>query len=298
MKESRLFKIMYYLLDKGSATAPELAKRFEVSVRTIYRDIDALSSTGIPVYAETGRNGGIHLLSSFILNKAAISEEEKQEILSALQGMEIVGDNYGKNTLEKLSALFKIKSVDWLETDFSRWGVKARDNDKFEMLKIAIIERRCMKIFYTGSNGKPDERIIEPLKLLYKSKDWYIKSYCRSKQGFRIFKLNRIINWELLEERFEPKEFPKMNDRYENRYGRVVLKFPKEISYRVYDEFDISQISTKKNGDLVVTAEMPEDDWLIGYILSFCGQVEIIEPVHLKKTVAAKAKEIFEKNKT
>lgn len=298
MKESRLFKIMYYLLDKGSATAPELAERFEVSVRTIYRDIDVLSSTGIPVYTESGRNGGIYLLSSFVMNKTVVSDEEKQEILSALQGLEIIGDNYGKNILEKLSALFKIKSVDWLETDFSRWGVKARDNDKFEMLKMAIIHRKCMKIFYAGSDGKSDERIIEPLKLLYKSKDWYIKSYCRLKCDFRIFKLNRIIKWELLEESFEPIEFPEVNVEYDNKFGSIVLKFSKEISYRVYDEFDINQISSEKNGDLVVTAKMPEDDWLIGYILSFGSQVEIIEPIHLKKIVSAKAKEIYEKNKT
>ena len=87
MQESRLFKIVYYLLDKGQATAPELAEKFEVSVRTIYRDIDALSGAGIPVYTETGRNGGICLMKDFVLDKAVLSEEEKQEILTALQGI-------------------------------------------------------------------------------------------------------------------------------------------------------------------------------------------------------------------
>ena len=80
MQESRLFRIVYYLLDKGRATAPELAEHFEVSVRTIYRDIDTLSGAGIPIYAETGRNGGIYLMKGFVLDKAVLSDEEKQEI--------------------------------------------------------------------------------------------------------------------------------------------------------------------------------------------------------------------------
>ena len=93
MQESRLFKIIYHLLDKGKATALELAEKFEVSVRTIYRDIDALSEAGIPIYTETGRNGGIHLMDDFVLDKAVLSEEEKQEILLALQSMNITKDN-------------------------------------------------------------------------------------------------------------------------------------------------------------------------------------------------------------
>ena len=114
MQESRLFKIVYHLLDKGQATAPELAEKFEVSVRTIYRDIDALSGAGIPVYAEAGRNGGIHLMSDFVLDKAVLSEEEKQEILTALQSINLT-NNIGINqTLQKLSAIFCISSENWL----------------------------------------------------------------------------------------------------------------------------------------------------------------------------------------
>ncbi|MBQ7933704.1 MAG: YafY family transcriptional regulator, partial [Lachnospiraceae bacterium] len=223
MKESRLFKILYYLLDKGSTTAPELAERFEVSVRTIYRDMDALSSAGIPVYTEKGRNGGIYLLSDFVLNKAIISEQEKQEILSALQGWAVVEERYKKDMLEKLSAVFRTQSVDWIEVDLSRWGDKPRDNTKFEMIKNAIIHRRCIAIFYAGYYGTVDERVIQPLKLFYKSKSWYIKAYCRLKQDFRIFKLNRILKWELTEEEFLPMTFPEM-DAQQQIHNDIVLR--------------------------------------------------------------------------
>ena len=117
MQESRLFKIVYHLLDRGQATAPELAEKFEVSVRTIYRDIDALSGAGIPIYTETGRNGGIHLLNEFVLDKAMLSEEEKQEILTALQSMNTAQDMGGSQTLQKLSAVFHLDSENWLEVD-------------------------------------------------------------------------------------------------------------------------------------------------------------------------------------
>lgn len=297
MRESRLFKIIYYLLDKGSATANELAERFEVSARTIYRDIDVLSSTGIPVYTETGRNGGIYLLTDFVLDKTIISAQEKQEILSALQGLALIDSEHKKNIMEKLSALFQIHSVDWIEVDFSRWGNKPRDNKKFEILKTAIFQNRCIKIFYVDSYGKMNERVIQPLKLFYKSKDWYLKAYCRLKQDFRMFKLNRILEWELLEEQFLPIDFPQIQDTSCQIDTKIVLRFPKELSYRVYDEFDINQIHTEKNGDLTATANMPQDDWLTGYLLSFGGQVEIIEPVYLKNILSEKAKEIYKKYK-
>lgn len=297
MQESRLFKIIYYLLDKGSGTAPELAERFEVSVRTIYRDVDALSSAGIPVYTETGRNGGIHLLDDFVLHKTVLSEQEKREILSALQGLTIVSGAYEKDIIEKLSALFNVPFVNWLEVDFSRWGEKPQDNKKFELLQTAIIHNRCVKIFYADSYGKRYERIIQPLKLSYKSKDWYLKAYCRLKQDFRLFKLNRILKWELLEECFTPMPFPEVQDTPMQTNSKIMLCFPGEKAYRVYDEFDTNQIKIAENGDLTVTAEMPEDEWLVGYLLSFGTQVEIIEPLRLKEAVAKAAKEIYEKNK-
>ena len=91
MKESRLFKIVYYILENGRATAPELAKKFEVSVRTIYRDVDVISSAGVPIYVTTGRNGDIQILENYVLDKAFFSEKERQDILAALQSIAVVG---------------------------------------------------------------------------------------------------------------------------------------------------------------------------------------------------------------
>lgn len=298
MQESRLFKILYHLLDKGQATAPELAERFEVSVRTIYRDIDALSGAGIPVYTEAGRNGGIHLLNDFVLDKAVLSEAEKQEILAALQSIHITRNMDGSRTLQKLSALFQLHSENWLEVDFSRWGNPGYDNETFELLKSAVIRHRSVKLRYAGSYEEIRERTVQPYKLVYKAKAWYLQAFCTEKQDWRIFKLNRILELKALEEGFSQLNPPGPIETFEGEYPKVTLRFPKEMSYRVYDEFDKAQIQRQENGDLVVSANMPEDPWLIGFLLSFGTRVDILSPAHLKEAVAEQAKLIYEKNRT
>ncbi|RKI29479.1 YafY family transcriptional regulator [bacterium 1xD8-6] len=299
MSDSRLFKILYYLLDRGHATAPELAAEFEVSARTIYRDVEALSSAGIPIYAETGRNGGIYLLQDFILDKAILSENEKQEVLTAMQSILATGYTGGKDILTKLSALFNVNTRNWLEVDFSRWGKCAYDNSKFEMIKAAVIQCKEIKIVYENTNSERSIRIIQPLKISYISKEWYLKAFCMEKQDFRIFKLNRILEIELLENTFVPRQYPEQENNLQRHiaYPQIVLLFSKEIAYRVYDEFDETEIEYQKNGDLIVRAEMPVDTWLTGYLLSFGAQVEILEPKYLKDVLAAQAQAIYEKNK-
>lgn len=297
MTESRLFKILYYLLDRKHATAPELAAEFEVSPRTIYRDVEALSSVGIPIYTEPGRNGGIYLLQNFILDRAILSENEKQEVLTAIQSISATGYTGGKEMLTKLSALFNINTRNWLEVDFSRWGNSAYDNSKFERLKTAVIQCKEVKIVYENTNRERSKRTVQPLKILYKSKEWYLKAFCMEKQDFRLFKLNRILELELLEKTFVPKPYPELKSSIQQTYEQVVLLFSKEMAYRVYDEFGTTEIEYQKNGDLMVCAEMPVDTWLIGYLLSFGAEVEIIEPKYLKSILAAQAQAIYKKNK-
>ena len=297
MSDSRLFKILYYLLDREHATAPELAAEFEVSPRTIYRDVEALSSAGIPIYTEPGRNGGIYLLQDFILDRAILSEDEKQEVLAAVQSIFATGYTGGKDMLTKLSALFHVNTRNWLEVDFSRWGKRAFDNSKFEIIKTAVIQCKEIKIVYENTNGERSKRIIQPLKISYKSKEWYLKAFCMEKQDFRIFKLNRIVALELLENTFVPRIYQESKNNLQQTYPQIILLFSKEIAYRVYDEFDETEIEYQENGDLKVCVEMPVDTWLTGYLLSFGVQVEIIEPEYLKGVIAAQALEIYKKNK-
>lgn len=301
VRESRLFKIVYHLLDRGRATADELAEKFEVSTRTIYRDIEALSGAGIPVYAEMGRNGGIYLMRDYVLDKAILSEQEKQEILAALQSLNATQSIDSSGILDKLSAIFNVGSQQWLEVDFSRWGNEKRDRDTFEKLKTAIIQQRAVKMTYASSYGEISTRKIYPFRLSYQSKAWYIKAYCTEKKEYRIFKLTRILDFEILDENGPsdlPTEQKDTQDVPDREYNTIILRFSRHMAYRVYDEFDLSEIAPQENGDLLVCSKMPEDAWLVGFLLSMGTQVEIIQPVYLRDILARQALQIYEKYKT
>lgn len=289
MQESRLFKIIYYLMENGKSTAPELAEKLEVSIRTIYRDIDIISSVGVPIYVTTGRNGGIQIDDSFVLDRLILSDKEKEDIITALKSVSIVDDR-NSDTLSKLSAIFNTKNEDWLEVDFSRWANKAQDNTMFQKLKEAIISRKMLCIVYANTRGEVIERVICPLKMVYKAKNWYIKSFCMNKSDFRIFKLTRIIQARDMEKNFSPMEFPQEKKEMKVNYENVILRFPQRMAYRIYDEFEVDEIHQDDNGDFIICAPMPIDEWLIGYLLSFGSKVCIIEPKYLKKIVYNKAK--------
>lgn len=296
MKESRLFRILYYILENGRTSAPVLAKQFEVSVRTIYRDIDVISSAGIPIYVTPGRNGGVQIHKNYILNRAMLTDKEKQEILSALQSTSLVNALPGNATLTKLSALFQQPSDNWFEVDFSRRGIKSQDDTSFSLLKKAILSHHAVKIVYVNTNGQKTERTVYPLKMVFKARQWYLKAFCVNKNDFRLFKMSRMLKLHLLSETFVPMEYPNPIDDLQKTYPKTVLLFPKEMAYRVYDEFEATEIKEIENGSLLVSVEMPQDNWLIGYLLSFGSTVEILEPSWLRKALAIEAEKIYNKN--
>lgn len=139
---------------------------------------------------------------------------------------------------------------------------------------------------------------MQPLKLVYKARAWYLKAYCMEKQDWRIFKLNRILDLEVLEERFEPRVYEGPVDDTCGEYQPVVILFSKEAAYRVYDEFDKTQIEVQPDGSLLVTAKMPEDAWLTGFLLSFGTQAQVLSPAYLKEDIAKQARMIYETYKT
>ena len=143
---NRLLSIIYILLNKGTITAAELAQRFEVSVRTIYRDVETLSMAGIPIYAKKGKNGGICLTEQFVLDKMLVSEEEQQQILAALMSVQETGAQDEKETLRKLLEFFKTEPSNWVAIDFSDWS--GRRKELFEQIKTAVLKHQVMQFDY------------------------------------------------------------------------------------------------------------------------------------------------------
>ena len=206
MQTNRLFEIIYILLEQKSVTARALAERFEVSQRTIYRDIDALSLAGIPVYTEKGKGGGIGLLPDFVLSKSLLSEGEQSEILTALQGLGSIKAAETDQVLRKLSAVFNKSAVPWLEVDFSDWG--NCQGDMFQGCKTAILEKRVAAFDYYSTYGVKTSRRVEPVQLWFKSRAWYLRAFCLNKQDVRLFKLTRMQNFVLTDELFSERDLP------------------------------------------------------------------------------------------
>lgn len=296
MKENRYFQMIYLLLEKGSMTAPELAKYFEVSVRTIYRDIDILSSAGIPIYATQGKGGGIAIQDHFILKKSLLSEQEQSQILMALQGMRITDDEYARNLLSKLSSIFQKQNVNWLEVDFSSWTKTGAGKHNFQNLQNAILKSKVITFEYYSGKGERIKRVVEPLKLVFKSADWYLYGYCLIRNDFRFFKLTRIRNLEITNKKFiraTPDQIFVEEEKFEMETVKVTLLFDKSMSFRVYDKFD-DEVTENKDGSLLVETIMPNNELLFSYILSWGDKVEVIAPENIREIIAQRARNIQE----
>ena len=196
MSQGRLFELLCLLLERGRMTAPQLAEHFEVSVRTIYRDIDALSAAGVPVYSTPGKGGGVSLLEGYTLHRAAFTEEEQQLLLTALRSLPGDAGQGTAETLSKLSALFRRREPDWLQVELSRWGSAGADNAKFVQLKEAILSRRVLSFTYVGASGQTTRRSVLPARLVFKGRDWYLQGFCLERAAYRTFKLTRMLEPE------------------------------------------------------------------------------------------------------
>lgn len=298
---NRLFEILYILLQKRCVTAKELAERFEVSIRTIYRDIDALSLAGVPVYTKKGRNGGIYLLDNYVFDKSLVSKSEQRDILAALESMAEVEKGSTDAILSKLRSIFQMGQPRWLAMDFSDWSNLKQE--LYANLKHAIIHHKKLKFQYYNRSGEMTERIVEPLQLWFKDYTWYLKAYCVKKKGLRVFKLNRIQKATVLEESFE-EEYSKLIKCLEetdesgnivtnvknmlpktNEVIEITLQIDKTQGYRVYDNFETEFITKLEDGNFLIKASYVFDNWIYEMILSYGKYVKVIEPEFLRKNV-------------
>ena len=322
---NRLLSIIYILMSKGTVTATELAERFEVSTRTIYRDVETLSMAGIPVYAKKGKNGGICLMEKFVLNKMLISKEEQQEILAALLSVRETSIAQEQDTLQKLGEFFQAKPVDWLAIDLSDWsGSRQR---MYEEIKQAVLQRKVICFDYYGQNGEMKRRTVEPVQMIFKEYTWYLKAYCRLREDFRFFKLFRMKRLEVSEECFEARtehmwkeetmqEVPdaegvkqltmqmvapegeghtKVPTSEANPFTEITLWIDKKEAYRVYDRFDDSELEVLETGDFLARVNYVVDDWVYGLILSFGPSAKVLEPPHIRQEVQRRIAAMLEK---
>jgi predicted DNA-binding transcriptional regulator YafY len=296
MKLNRLFEITTILLNKGTVTAKELADRFGVSTRTIYRDIDVLSSAGVPVYMSKGNGGGIALLENYAINRTLISDQESESLLLAVRTLQATKYPELDMVLQKMGSIFKhVPNHDWVEIDFLHWGSMPNEKNKFNDIKKAMLQRNVIRFEYVNSNGDKSSRLTEPEKLLYKGNSWYLLAYCRQRQGHRIFRISRLKNVEVMAEKFVQKMLSGQETEdikaLPKPLVQLKLRFQAKVLNRLYDDFDDSFIARNDDGSFNVEVVFPEDEWVYGYIMSFGNFVEVLEPEHIRKIITDRMKQ-------
>lgn len=291
MKQERLLGITTYLLANRSTTAGELADRFGVSARTIYRDLDALSSAGVPVYCNRGAGGGIVLMDDYTLPRLPIEEQEREALFMAIAELAATRHPHAVSAMEKLRALWsRSAEPDWVEVDFTEYGASPSEGEAFAAIRRAILERRVLSFDYYSSKGEHTTRSIEPYKLWFRGRSWYLYGYCRRRRDERLFKVVRMDRPRLSDERFVPREGASLH-AFLGREGprsdrpplRLKLLFQPRAKYRVLDAYGPHRITEREDGTMEVECSYPEDEWVYGTLLSYGNDVEVLSPPHIRE---------------
>lgn len=248
MKIQRLIGLICVLADVDKITVQELADRFEVSKRTIFRDLDTLNLAGIPIISYPGIGGGISIIEGYKIDKKILSTDDTGKIFTALKGLESIDNDISVNSL--IAKLIPEKEADIFSQseyviDFSAWFEDSIIHEKAIALHKAICNNRCVLLEYVSGNSR-EKRFVEPYKLIFKQSDWYLYAFCRNRNDFRLFKLRRIISYEVLEDIFEHRQIGNIHlerDYAKNLFSKrnkkgsikVVLEYDKK------DEFEITQ---------------------------------------------------------
>ena len=288
MKIDRLIGIISILLQKEKVTAPYLAEKFEVSRRTINRDVENLCKAGIPIVTEQGKNGGISIAEGYKVDKTLFTSGEIQAILSGLKSLDSVsGSNRYQLLMDKLSC----GSNDYVGAsgpvviNLSSWYQSSLP-PKFELIKDAIERKKKIEFHYYGPGGD-NTRILEPCLLIFEWSSWYVWGYCLLRDDFRMFKLNRMDQIRCTNEDCEKREIPlyHMDPRKVQWTNgvEVTAEFDKSMKWRLIEEFGINSFSENADGRLLMNISWSDQESLFGWLLGFRDCVRIIEPVEYQK---------------
>lgn len=290
MKIDRQIGILSMLLQKDRVTAPYLADLFEVSRRTINRDIEDLCKAGIPIVTQQGASGGISIMENYKLDKTLFTNTEMRDILAGLRSLDSVnGTNRYRKLMEKLSAGssdFMVGNQSVL-IDLSSW-YKDSLAPKIEWIRMAIDKCRELEFVYYSPKGELARR-IEPYYLIFRWTSWYVWGFCKKREDFRLFKLNRMDNLQISEQMFVKRQVP-MPDLSNERIfpGRISVKalFEPECKWRLVEEFGVESYKEQKDGRLLFQADYTDKENLVTWLLSFRDKVELLEPEEIRAEIS------------
>lgn len=290
MKIDRLIGILAVLLQKERVTAPWLAERFEVSRRTISRDVETLCQAGIPIVTTQGKNGGISIMEGYRMDRTLLTSKDMEAVLAGLRSLDSVSKaSRYRQLMEKLMpGESQISAAGGhIQIDLSGW-YRSTLAPKIELIQDAIEESRRITFTYVSSRGE-SRRCIEPGLLVFQWAAWYVWGFCLDKKEFRLFKLNRISDLKCTKEHFTPGPVPPPKLSTEQVFPQniqVKALFEAEAAWRLLEEFGPDSFAEQSDGRLLFSFGFSDRENLFGWLLSFGEQVELLEPEELRQEFA------------
>ncbi len=298
MKIDRLIGILTILLQREKLTSPELAERFEVSRRTILRDIDALCRAGIPITTSQGGDGGIAIMDGYKLDKSILTTDELANIIA---GLKSIGSVSGSSELELLIEKLSpgpdamVSLPDSIIIDLSSY-YKSSLTEKIALIKHAINEHRVLSFDYYYEKGQA-RRSIEPYFIQFKWSSWYVYGYCRDKEDFRLFKLNRLWNPQLTDDTFSPRAIPPDahdRDTISSEPYHVQLLFDVAARFRLIETYGLNCYTETEDG-LLMEMDYTNREFIKSWILSFGDMVSVVSPADLREEMAGVVRRMAER---
>lgn len=298
MKIDRMIGILSILLQQEKVTAPYLAEKFEVSRRTINRDIEALCMAGIPLVTESGQGGGVSIMEGYKIDRALFTTQDMQAILAGLRSLDSVsGTNQYVQLMEKLSAGASnlLAGDTHILIDLSSW-YKSALSPKIALLHGAILSANKVSFTYHSPKGE-SERTVEPYDLIFQWAGWYLWGWCERREAFRLFKLMRMTDLAL-GETFEKRtvSLPDLSSKqiFPPQF-QVTAKIDPAFKWRLVEEFGLESFRSMPDGTLLFCSDFVDKQSIVGWIASFGGGAELLEPVELRQEVLRFAKNIAQK---
>lgn len=302
MKIDRLLGILTYLLNRDVVTARALAEKFEVSPRTIQRDIDTLSLAGIPITSLQGASGGYGIMNSFTLNRQLMNTDDHFYMLTALKGLSSAyGNRRIDDLLEKAMTLSPVKEANpyrHLQLDFGVLREGAVTASGLAAMEAAIRDRQTVEFQYTNASGNISDRVVEPIALICKWYAWYVFGYCCAKQDYRLFRLSRIRQLQTAGRPFsvvhEPAEILLSQIKDEQIYMDVKLTCASGMRIFMEESFPRASIQETANGQIEIGFSVPENEtgWF-GKLLGYGDRITVLEPERLRHRLVEQAKAII-----
>lgn len=295
MKVDRLVSIIMTLLDKKRIGAQELADMFEVSPRTIYRDIDAINMAGIPIRSISGVGGGFEIMPEYKIDRQVFSTADLSAILMGLSSLSsMVRGNELVNALAKVKSFIpadKAKDIE-IKTnqiciDVSPWLGNQNIQPHLEIIQTALENHKLLSFEYIAHHGNKTTRTVEPYQLVLKSSHWYFRGYCYTRNDYRLFRLSRISDLQMMQETFAPRDYQKpildLEEIVETLQTEIKIRIHKSILDRVLEFCTYDHFTSDGNEHYFVNFPFVENEYYYDILLGFGDKCECIEPLHIRK---------------